>query len=111
MTPTTTFPFNQTPTGAANAFGGRPRPRRTPLGCAAAVLGEAAPFFAIFLGLPLGRPLPTATAGGGACGLFSLGGRPLGLGGEITVPGGIGALGLGGRPRPRLGGAFGSGFM
>lgn len=38
----------------------------------------------------------------------SLGRRPRGLGGEMVMPDGRETLGLGGRLRPRLGGALGS---
>jgi len=45
---------------------------------------------------------------GGAFGSF--GGRPLGRGGDTTVPGGTGAFAFGGLPRPLFGGALGSAF-
>lgn len=104
---------NQHPTGttAGFTFGGRP------LGLGAPVAGAGAdevPTLGFFGGRPRGFPLPEeAFFGGetGANGSLGFGGRPLGLGGARTVPGGRGTLGLGGRPRPLRGGALGSGFM
>lgn len=69
---------------------------------------------AIFLGRPLGFPLPEGalTLGGFGGASASLGGRPLGLPDDkLATSGWSGSLGLGGLPRPRLGGAFGSGFV
>lgn len=109
------FLFSQAPTGAAVGvftFGGRPLPLRSPPSAAA---GASVAGFPNFGGRPRFRPLTDGAASVGAeTGARSsrgFGGRPLGLGEEATVPpSGRSCLAFGGRPRPRRGGAFGSGL-